>query len=131
MKWEDLDRDDLKMIPRMESHGYMVKFNIRDIMNKRITPENIPEDFVSFQKGRFHVWKMNEGYHTAWLINGGFRYDRRIESPEELLKEPFKKRKEKSSVIIYTNSLDPFLILKGTDSWINNSKKFLTDLNKS
>ena len=57
-KWEECDRDDLKVIPKMVAMGFDVKFSSDDLKHNRTTIDNIPHNAVGFIKGDKHVWKL-------------------------------------------------------------------------
>lgn len=63
-KWEDLNRDDLKIIPFMEKHKWNRSFHYDDIINKRIYPHNPPQKYVTFTNDKFHIWKAG----NKWII---------------------------------------------------------------
>ena len=72
-QWIDCGRDDLKVIPTMIELGYTVQFNRKDMQNGRTTPENVPHDDVSFQKGNYQMWKFMKkiGDETYYIWNTG------------------------------------------------------------
>lgn len=80
-KWEDCPRNDLHTIPQMESLGYTIKFNYKDVRYDRITPQNVPHEPVSFEKENYMIWKCMKrfsdgdiiyGWQTAYIIGGHF-----------------------------------------------------------
>ena len=92
-KWEECEREDLNMIPKMVANGFVPEFSYKDRMHKRTTVEMIPTDAVSFVKGNLHVWKiyeykdgMNYEWMTSELIDGYYTNHKPIDKLEEILK---------------------------------------------
>jgi hypothetical protein len=54
-------RDDLVYFQRMLDAGWEPHFTPNDRMAKRMTPDNIPHDPVSFKKGKFLIWRARTG----------------------------------------------------------------------
>jgi hypothetical protein len=79
-KWEDCPREDLNMIPTMEAAGWTPRFNQRDQMCDRTSPESVPHDAVSFKKEKTYVWMAVHNkridWRTADLIDGYFKNHR-------------------------------------------------------
>lgn len=66
--WLDFEREDLRGIPFMESHGFSTIYNDKDITNGRITPEYVPHYPVGFKRGVMYVW-MNYKWANKTLSN--------------------------------------------------------------
>jgi hypothetical protein len=72
MDWIDSKRKDLKIIPKMESLGFKMRFAYQDEMHKRTTPEHEPAFAVNFvNDDDLHVWTIKEGWQTATLNDKG------------------------------------------------------------
>jgi len=84
--WENLQREDLNVIPMMTQKGFTPQFSHNDKKFNRTSPENVPHDTVSFHKDNVHIWKvydktsgeigqpghMTYGWIRAELANGSF-----------------------------------------------------------
>ncbi len=49
-QWKDFLRIDLQAIPIAESNGWLTKFSYNDKNYRRMTPQYVPHDSVSFEK---------------------------------------------------------------------------------
>ncbi len=92
--WTDSSREDLNMIPTMEQNGFTADIHWRDRMHKRTTPQNVPQDAVSFKKGNVHVWQSPYGGKMHWrvaeLVLGFYCNHRSYDTLNEVLeKEKF------------------------------------------
>lgn len=85
--WTDHPREDLRMIPEMQAHGWRPQFDSKDTMYHRTKPYSVPHDSVSFVKGTIHVWSTGKGWQVAELIDGCYSNHRGAISA---LSEPFK-----------------------------------------
>lgn len=93
-KWEECQREDLNMIPKMIANGFTPEFSHKDRKAERLIPENCPCDAVTFFKGDLHVWncihkKGNIEYEwmTANLVDGYYTNHKPVKSLEILLKK--------------------------------------------
>lgn len=70
-KWEECQREDLKVIPIMVENGFTPIFSYADRRAGRTTIELIPTDSVSFSKGDLRIWKVydyqEDGMYFNWM----------------------------------------------------------------
>jgi hypothetical protein len=71
--WGNCKIKSLREIPMMLKNGFKLEFSYKDEMYKRTTTLNPPLFGVNFVKGDLVVWKIKQGYQTAYLKNGGYR----------------------------------------------------------
>lgn len=90
--WQDCGRDDLSNIPMMIQAGWTPRFTDTDKRYGRVTPEHVPHEAVSFEKGVKVAWKC---YHTkhndiipywkvADLIDGYYKNRRDYDQLDEV-----------------------------------------------
>lgn len=85
-RWAASPRYDLSSIPLMHREGWKVKFSEADKRSKRTSPDNVPRDDVSFEKGNMRAWQYKGGWMYAELIDERFANHKPHEDLTSILK---------------------------------------------
>ena len=69
-QWTNFQREDLRMIPRMEADGWETLFRQQDIDACQTTPDIPPRHTVNFKKGNLWVWPNKSGrcQPRGWVL---------------------------------------------------------------
>lgn len=76
--WEEMPREDLRLIPFITALGWRLDFHHDDKRHKRDTPEHIPHWPVSFERDGVYLWKagnlstLEMYWVSANLVDGHF-----------------------------------------------------------
>ena len=88
--WEECDREDLNMIPKMIEAGWTLNFTTQDKKYNRTTPDNVPHDGIGFIKDIVHAWISYYNNHTwrvADLIDNHYCNFRNYDSLTEIIEK--------------------------------------------
>ena len=86
-EWKDFkEREDLRMIPIMATHGFRVIYNPLDASHNRTSPRNVPLYAVSFGKRGVMVWKSASGWRSADIDAGIYRNHETHETLDDFIR---------------------------------------------
>ena len=84
-EWENLEREDLKAIPKLRKKGWKVRFSLLDNSQGRTTPDKPPQDPVEFEKDRCQVVNQLTPNGLCWTYVTAGRECREYDTLEELI----------------------------------------------